>query len=266
MGFATGSRMHATARDLMAARRLHAALKEVAGVELPVRLWEGTELGPPQPQFRLVLTTPSAFRSLLAPPRDLSAGQAYISGEIDNEGDMVAALEMAAAIADVEVPWATRLRALWDVIRLRDARSRRGESASKLRGRSHSLSRDRQAIRFHYVGERFLDLGCGWGSLVLHAAREHGVEGVGITLPRQQHTFASERAAAEGLSDRVEFRIADYREVDGEFDAVASIGMYEHVGPDHLGSYFAAMHRLTAEGGRFLNSGITTGRRLCVVD
>ncbi|MGH3442598.1 MAG: class I SAM-dependent methyltransferase, partial [Nitriliruptorales bacterium] len=115
-------------------------------------------------------------------------------------------------------------------------------------------------------GERFLDIGCGWGSLAIHAARRYGVRALGVTLSREQAELATERVKEAGLEDRVEIRLADYREVDGSFDAVASVGMFEHVGPDRYTEYFGRCHALTAAGGRFLNHGITTGTRGVVVD
>src|SRR5690606_34610271 len=87
-------------------------------------------------------------------------------------------------------------------------------------------------------GERFLDIGCGWGSLVLHAARHYGVSAVGITLSTQQAELARERVQAAGLDDRVEIRVQDYRDVEGTFDAIASIGMFEHVGEPRFSTYF----------------------------
>lgn len=115
-------------------------------------------------------------------------------------------------------------------------------------------------------GERLLDVGCGWGGLVAHAAERYGVTAVGVTVSARQAELARDRIARAGLADRVTILLADYREVEGTFDAVASVGMFEHVGPDHLAEYFATCFRLTAQGGRFLNHGITTGRRAATVD
>ena len=107
-------------------------------------------------------------------------------------------------------------------------------------------------------GERLLDIGCGWGSLLIHAAANHGVKGVGVTLSEPQGELARARVAEAGLEDRVEIRVQDYREVaDGPFDKIASVGMYEHVGRDELGRYVNAVTRLLRPGGLFLNHGIT---------
>ena len=106
-------------------------------------------------------------------------------------------------------------------------------------------------------GESLLDIGCGWGSLLLHAAANYGVRAVGVTLSEPQATLARERVARQGLQDRVEIRVGDYRELgDGPYDKIASVGMYEHVGREKLDEYSGVVRRLLAPGGLFLNHGI----------
>ncbi|MEE4591632.1 cyclopropane-fatty-acyl-phospholipid synthase family protein [Streptomyces sp. DSM 41524] len=103
-------------------------------------------------------------------------------------------------------------------------------------------------------GQRLLDVGCGWGSMVLHAAREYGVRAVGVTLSEEQAAYARKRIADAGLTDQVEIRVQDYREVpDGPYDAISSIGMAEHVGAVRYAEYTAILHRLLRPGGRLLN-------------
>ncbi|MEO3767348.1 cyclopropane-fatty-acyl-phospholipid synthase family protein [Streptomyces sp. B8F3] len=103
-------------------------------------------------------------------------------------------------------------------------------------------------------GDRLLDVGCGWGSMVLHAAREYGVRAVGITLSGEQAAYARKRVAEAGLGDRIEIRVQDYRETaDGPYDAISSIGMAEHVGSQRYGEYARGLHRLLRPGGRLLN-------------
>ena len=105
-----------------------------------------------------------------------------------------------------------------------------------------------------HPGMRLLDVGCGWGSLVLHAATHFGVEAVGITLSKAQADLARRRVVEAGLADRVEIRVQDYRDLDdGPYDAISSVGMFEHVGLDHLRTYFRILHGLLPEGGRLLN-------------
>jgi cyclopropane-fatty-acyl-phospholipid synthase len=107
-------------------------------------------------------------------------------------------------------------------------------------------------------GERVLDVGCGWGSFVIHAAERHGVEAVGITLSEPQAELARQRVADAGLSDKVEIRVQDYRELAGEdFDAVASIGMVEHVGEAQIDRYGEQLASMLRPGGRLLNHGIS---------
>ena len=104
---------------------------------------------------------------------------------------------------------------------------------------------------------RLLDVGCGWGGMVLHAAANHGVRAVGVTLSRRQAEWAEKAVAEAGLADRVEIRYQDYRDVrDGPFDAISSIGMFEHVGLSQLRVYFGGLRRLLRPGGRLLNHAI----------
>jgi cyclopropane-fatty-acyl-phospholipid synthase len=293
-----------------AALGIHARLS-ACGVNLPVRLWDGRELGPPDAGFRVVLAAPHALRALLLRPTDLAAGEAYAFGDIDIEGDIVAALHTATMSR--RIPQAERVRLARLLTRLPRPPRRPASRRARLRGRAHSLQRDRAAVQFHYdvgndffatfldenlvyscayftdadddlgraqlrkldlicrklhlrPGERFLDVGCGWGSLAMHAARRYGVRVVGVTLSTAQHELARARVAEAGLADRVDIRLQDYREVDGRFDAIASVGMVEHVGARQLPGYFEQLYRLLARGGRCLNHGITTGRRRVVRD
>jgi len=108
-------------------------------------------------------------------------------------------------------------------------------------------------------GDRFLDIGCGWGALVRWAAKHYGVDATGITLSRNQHELANERIAAEGLSERCRVLLQDYRDVPCEavYDKISSVGMFEHVGLKNLPVYFGAIHRLLKDGGIAMNHGIT---------
>jgi len=109
-------------------------------------------------------------------------------------------------------------------------------------------------------GERLLDIGCGWGGLIIHAARHYGVEAHGITLSRPQAELANERIRELGLEDRCRAEVCDYREVaeNEKYDKLVSVGMFEHVGEARLVDYFAKAWRLLRPGGAFLNHGIAT--------
>ncbi|MFB7516432.1 class I SAM-dependent methyltransferase [Streptomyces sp. NPDC056144] len=107
-------------------------------------------------------------------------------------------------------------------------------------------------------GDRLLDVGCGWGSMAMHAAREYGARVVGITLSREQAAYARKRVAEEGLADLVEIRVQDYRDVDdGPYDAISSIGMAEHVGEVKYREYADTLYGLLKPGGRLLNHQIS---------
>jgi cyclopropane-fatty-acyl-phospholipid synthase len=107
-------------------------------------------------------------------------------------------------------------------------------------------------------GMRLLDVGCGWGGMVLHAAEHHGVDAVGVTLSRPQAEYARKRVAECGRSDRVEVRYCDFRDVDdGPYDAISSIGMFEHVGLSQLDQYFRRCRGLLRPQGRMVNHGIS---------
>ncbi len=292
-----------------------------AGLDVPVRLWDGSEHGPDDRGYRVALRHPWSLRSMLLPPTDLNVGEAYLRDDLEVEGSMVAALRDLAGSRDAVDQWSVRTRVIFDLLRLPAPPANGRIRDVRLRGRLHSPERDRQAIAHHYdvgndffelfldrnlvyscayfhqddpprpgddpdaldraqerklelicrklrlqPGERLLDIGCGWGSLLIHAARNHGVFGLGVTLSQQQAELARERVTAAGLAGRVEIRLADYRELSNPADAVASVGMFEHVGADQLASYFKACRRLTRRGGRFLNHGITTGNRNTVSD
>ena len=107
-------------------------------------------------------------------------------------------------------------------------------------------------------GSRLLDVGCGWGSMAIHAARHHGARVVGVALSREQVDEASRRVTEAGLEGQVEIRLQDYRELRGEhFDAISSVGMFEHVGSRRMSQYFETLHELLAPTGRLLNHAIS---------
>jgi cyclopropane-fatty-acyl-phospholipid synthase len=288
------SRAAGTRRSTGAAQALERVLRPLLAGDLPVRLraWDGSEAGPADGPL-VVLTTPTALTRLLWSPGELGAAQAYVLGEIDVPGDLDDALthvwsEVAArGLTGIRPTPATVARVARTAARLGALGGRPAPPASqaRVRGRLHSVARDRSAISHHYdlsnefyaaildetmayssaywtstdpaytladaqrdkldlvcrklglePGMRLLDVGCGWGSLSLHAAEQFGAEVVGVTISREQKAFIDERIAARGLADRVEIRLQDYREVPtasiegAGFDAVASIEMGEHVG------------------------------------
>jgi cyclopropane-fatty-acyl-phospholipid synthase len=132
--------------------------------------------------------------------------------------------------------------------------SRDGSSLEAAQTAKLKLTASKLALQ---PGERVLDVGCGWGSFAIHAAREYGVSVTGITLSEPQAHLARARVAEAGLADKIDILVMDYRELAGEpFDAIASIGMVEHVGSSRIDEYAATLARLLKRGGRMLNHGI----------
>ena len=295
-------------------RALSALFGIPAQRQFDVRYWDGTvERGSTVPSaFTLVVARPGALRRMLLPPSELSIVEAYISGDVDVEGDLAKTMTLADAInkrlrrPSVLASLARDLVALprRDGARA-DVREQRADEEVEAKGRRHEAARDRAAIQYHYdvgndfyrlwldermvyscayfersggtlddaqeakldlvcrklrlrEGQRFLDVGCGWGALIMHAARHYGVHAVGITLSEQQRSLASERIADAGLDRQCHVELRDYRDAPslGPFDKIASIGMVEHVGVERLGEYFASLAGALAPGGLFLNHGI----------
>jgi cyclopropane-fatty-acyl-phospholipid synthase len=130
-----------------------------------------------------------------------------------------------------------------------------GDTLEQAQANKHELISRKLGLE---PGMRLLDVGCGWGGMVMHAAAHHGVQAVGVTISRRQAELAEKRVAETGLSEQVEIRIQDYREVrDGPYDAITSIGMFEHVGEAHLSEYSERLRALVRPQGRVLNHGIS---------
>ena len=256
--------------------------------ELPfaVELWNGrryASAGMP----RVVLRVPRKDSLERLAHADLATlGAAYVEGELDVEGPIEEALSAAEAFArrwtksargrlprlfrhsrdvdseairyhydvsnDFYALWLDRQMVYSCAYYRTDADSLELAQAQKL---DHICRKLRLRPR-----ERFLDIGCGWGALAMHAARAYGVHATGITLSENQHALAQARIREAGLADRCRVLLQDYRDVPGAgvYDKIASVGMFEHVGLKNLPRYFGAIQRLLADGGAVLNHGITS--------
>jgi cyclopropane-fatty-acyl-phospholipid synthase len=106
-------------------------------------------------------------------------------------------------------------------------------------------------------GDTLLDIGCGWGAMLIYAAKHYGVTGVGVSLSEAQSALAREQIKAEGLEDKITVHVKSYQDLDGQFDKISSIGMFEHVGAAHHGTYFSAINRLLKPGGLYLHHAIS---------
>ncbi|MCZ9351025.1 cyclopropane-fatty-acyl-phospholipid synthase family protein [Streptomyces mutabilis] len=283
-----------------------------APLEFSIRAWDGSTAGPGTGST-LVLRHPRAVRRVLWRPGQLGAARAFVAGDCDIEGDLVAVMRQLSSILGASWPELTgatlaSLRTGLDraVLGLPPARPsaevRRHRGARAVRHHydvgdefyrlmlgsamvyscaywpdgeqtAHGLA-EAQRAKLDLVcrklglrpGMRLLDLGCGWGSLLLHAARHYGVEGVGVTLARNQARLASQRIEEAGLGDRIQVRLQDFGAVqDGPFDAVASIEMTHHLSRSGRAEHAAALTRLVVPGGRVLSHELcvlSNGRKL----
>jgi cyclopropane-fatty-acyl-phospholipid synthase len=338
-------------------------LKTHAGLDLPVRLraWDGSEAGPQGPGPVAVLRSPDALRRILWRPGELGLARAYISGDLDVDGDLTEGLRLvlaairpteaaaktpaeAAAKTRAETPAKTPARALaripqaaraahvartawaWTPAALAAVRVAAQlkvlgppwspppapRSELKVTGRLHSKARDQAVIAGHYdvpaafyqlildpnmayscawypssgatleeaqraklemicrklnlgPGSALLDMGCGWGSLTVHASRDHRAQVTAVTLSSEQGGYVRQRVRGLGLGERAEVRIQDYRDTGGDpyrpYDAIASVEMGEHVGAANYPRFCAELHRLLRPGGRLLIQQMSRGTR-----
>jgi cyclopropane-fatty-acyl-phospholipid synthase len=268
------------------------SLRQRNPLPVTVALWDGTRvpLGG-EARVGVKLNSATAARYLLKPSLE-ALGEGYVQGHIDVDGRISDVIEIAEALsrdaddrpARGRLPnWLTRHTRKSDRKAIEYHYDVSNEFYSKwldpLMVYSCAYFRDEhqdlasaQVAKLDHVcrklrlqaGHTLLDIGCGWGALVLHAARHYGVRAVGITLSAKQFELATQRVRDAGLEDRIDIRLQDYRDLsgDGVFDRISSTGMFEHVGLKNLGEYFRIIHRLLKPGGVAMNHGITS----CDVD
>ena len=264
------------------ARSLQRAMRSPKS--LRIELWNGSRfnMGGVDPAVTLRINKPAALRFLVWPTLS-RLGKAYVEGYVDVEGplDEVIATGEALSRSVVQMPSislrhhnkrrdadaiayhydvSNEFYALWlDRNRVYSCAYFNRDDDDLDRAQEQKLEHICRKLRLR-PGERFLDIGCGWGALLFWAVRHYGVQATGITLSRNQYEYVTERIAAEGLEGQMEVRLQDYRELVGErrFDKIASVGMFEHVGPKRLPGYFELAYRLLRPGGLMLNHGIVS--------
>jgi cyclopropane-fatty-acyl-phospholipid synthase len=253
---------------------------------LSVRYWDGEEAryGDREPQFRIVFREKPKFVELIDDPV-LAIGELYMDSDVDLEGDIETMIQLANrnAIFSSKPSFSERLSSLvWRGLRSVKKKIRQKENIQA----HYDLGNDFFALwldetmsyscayfknpdmNLHQAqlakidlilrklrlrpGMRLLDIGCGWGWLILRAAQQYGVKALGITLSEEQFDGALKRISDAGLSDSVEVRLVNYLDLDGQrerFDRVVSVGMFEHVGRDHLSQYMQKVHDLMVPSG-----------------
>jgi len=309
-----------------AAERLLSAFEGAMGIPIPVhvRCWDGSEAGPDS-DVTVVFRNRRAVRRVLWSPNELGLVRAYVSGDLEIEGDAFRLLtlpDLVDRLGTLSVRGSDRgtvLKSLATFVRLGGLGLRPtppSVEVARRRGAKHSKARDASSVSHHYdvgndfyrlflgptmvyscgywdqrsddrdaigtleeaqnekldlvcrklglqSGMRLLDVGCGWGSLAIHAAEKYDVSVVGVTLSHEQAEWAQARVSEAGLSDLIEIRVQDYRDVvDGPFDAISSIGMSEHVGDSALSEYAQHLLDLLRPEGRLLNHAIASVRSL----
>jgi cyclopropane-fatty-acyl-phospholipid synthase len=262
-------------------------IRHQSALPLRLQLWNGQQFdfGQHAPQVTVRVPHVSSLSYLLRPSL-ANLGQAYVEGKLEVEGRVNEVIRVANALAANTLAFerkAGRLAHPFRHTRKKDAEAiqyhydvsnefyqawldrnmvyscayfENGDEdleTAQLKKIDHILTK----IRVQ-PGQTLLDIGCGWGALVLRAAEKYGAKCVGITLSRNQYELARERVRQAGLQDCVEIRIEDYRDVQGTFDRITSVGMFEHVGVRNLPAYFTRIRSLLADDGFAMNHGITT--------
>ena len=260
-----------------------------SGRDLPVTLvlpdGERVPLSP-HPAVDIVARTWKGMRALAVPAMG-SLARAYVQGDIDFSGSARRALDIAEAMVGSVAHGRDSMRARWKLLLRQHRASRRNiahhydvsnafyrmwldERMVYSCAYFHAPDETLDAAQVHKLdhicrklrlapGQRMLDIGCGWGALLFHAAQTYGVDATGITLSQNQFEHVQREIAARGLTGRVRVELRDYLDLpdDARYDKIASVGMFEHVGTKRFPAYFGKIYRILAPGGLVLNHGIT---------
>ncbi len=263
-------------------------LRQQANLPVRIRLWNGSEyqLGSfDKPEVTLTVREASALPLLLVPSLD-NLGEAYVQEKIDLDGRLADIIKVgygfSAAAARSAGGALARVAQHFTHTKAEDKASiqyhydvsndfyklwldpRMVYSCAYFEDGNEDLATAQLKKIDHILtkirvqpGHTLLDIGCGWGALVIRAAQKYGARCVGITLSQNQFDLATERVKEAGLQDRIEIRLQDYRDTQGQFDRITSVGMFEHVGKDNLPGYFGRISSLLKDDGVVMNHGIT---------
>jgi cyclopropane-fatty-acyl-phospholipid synthase len=262
-------------------------IRQQLTLPLRIELWNGqqVDLSSETPRVTIKLPNVAAARYLLTPSLS-NLGAAYVEGAIEVRGkakDMIAVVNaLARTSLKAEGKFARMVRSFTHS-KQKDAEAIRYHydvsndfyqefldphmvySCAYFENGDEDLATAQLKKIDHILrkielqpGQTLLDIGCGWGALVIRAAQQYNARCVGVTLSENQYALARQRVREAGLAHLVEIRLQDYRDVQGQFDRITSVGMFEHVGLKHLPEYFGAINRLLAPDGIVMNHGITS--------
>jgi cyclopropane-fatty-acyl-phospholipid synthase len=262
------------------------ALQASGRLPLAIELWNGHRFAPAgRPSVTLRVPRTSALKRLVN--ADLAGlGEAYVEGDVDVEGPINEAFRAAEKLVR---SWGKSPRGRLPRLGLHSKKGDRDAiqyhydvsndfyrlwldqrmvySCAYFTTGDEDIDTAQEQKLDHICrklrlkpGDRLLDIGCGWGALIIHAAEKYGVEATGVTLSENQYVMAEKRVHAAGLEGRCRVLLQDYRDIAGKgvFDRISSVGMFEHVGLKHLSAYFGTIQRLLADGGIAMNHGITS--------
>ena len=262
-------------------------IRDRAALPLRIDLWNEQQLSLSHEMPQVIIRVPrvSALSCLFTPSLS-NLGAAYVDGTIDVEGKPSAIIAIGNALASATLKLEGKFSRI--VRKVRRSKEKDRESIEYHYDVSNDFYKSwldknlvyscayfengdedlvvAQEKKIDHIltklqirpGQTLLDIGCGWGALVLRAAEKYGAKCVGITLSENQAMLARELVAQAGLTDRIEIRLQDYRDVRGTFDRITSVGMFEHVGILNLPEYFSKIHSLLADDGVAMNHGITS--------
>ncbi|CAG8998521.1 MAG: hypothetical protein CENE_00472 [Candidatus Celerinatantimonas neptuna] len=258
-----------------------------ANQELPmgIHLWNGKQIDlSSDPKVIVDVPSVTSLRHLLHPTLD-SLGEAYVEGKLQIQGGVTDIINIASQLVESS---SEKALSHSKIKRFRHSRKIDSKSISYHYDVSNDFYRewlDKNMVYscgyFHSLddtldqaqeqkidhiltkinlqpGQKLLDVGCGWGALIIRAAQKFGAKATGVTISEQQYEEAKKRIKAAGLEDCCEVKMQDYRDVSGQFDRITSVGMFEHVGLNHLKEYFSKLNSLLADDGIIMNHGITS--------